>query len=105
MNILLVSKQDVPYSVDIRIAGTTFTFTFNYNSQGDFFTVGLERNGDVLVYGEKIVYGKPLFMSSFDERFPQRPVIPLDRAMSKEYVGWRELENDVFLFVPEVENG
>ena len=102
MEYIPIMKESIPYSTDIRITGTTYTFTFNYNSEGDFFTVDLSRNGDVLVEGEKIVYGNPLFLTYFDEKFPQRPIIPLDRSLSKDKVGWRELGEDVFLFMPEV---
>jgi len=102
MDYISVDKKSIPYSVDIRIKEVTYTFTFNYNSLGDFFTVDLKRGGDVLARGEKIVYGSPMFMASFDERYPQRPIIPLDRSLSKDRVGWRELGEDVFLFMPEV---
>jgi len=102
MEYIRVDKDSIPYSVDIRIAGTTYTFTFNYNSEGDFFTVDLAKNGDVLAIGEKVVYGSPLFLSYLTEQFPMRPIIPIDFSQSKDRVGWRELGEDVFLVVPEV---
>jgi len=96
-----VFKESLPYHADFRIAGTTYTFTFNYNSEGDFFTIDLERNGDVLVQGEKIVYGRALFLSVLDERFPDYPIVPIDFSMQVDRVGWRELGNDVYLVVLE----
>ncbi len=98
MNIMPVNKNEMPYSADIRIQGTTYTFTFNYNAEGDFFTVDLTRNGEILVLGEKVVYGSPLFASYLDERFPLSPVIPVDLSAQSERVGWQELNESVFLF-------
>jgi len=103
MRFLPVFKNDIPYSCDIRIAGTTFNFTFNYNSQGDFFTVDLEKGDEVLAVGEKVVYGRAMFSSFLDARFPAWPIIPFDMAASVDRVGWRELGSDVFLFVIDPE--
>ena len=102
MDYIRVEKNAIPYHADIRIEGTTYTFTFNYNSEGDFFTVDLEQNGEILARGEKVVYGSPLFLSVVDGRFPKRPIVPFDPAGEKDRVGWKELGEDVFLFVPEV---
>ena len=102
MDYIRVEKNAIPYHADIRIEGTTYTFTFNYNSEGDFFTVDLERSGQVLARGEKVVYGSPLFLSYLTEDFPVRPIIPVDFSGTEERVGWRELGENVFLAVPEV---
>ena len=99
MQTLPVFKNDIPYSADIRIEGTTFTFTFNYNSDGDFFTVDLSKNGEVLAIGEKAVYGSPLFAPYLDDRFPMLPIIPLDASGQSDRVGWQELGSEVFLYL------
>lgn len=101
MKILRVAKQAIPYSVDVRIAGETFKFTFDYNVEGDFFTVDLMRDDEVICLGEKIVYGKALFTSFLDHYFPLSPIVPIDRALKDTRVGWNELENTVFLYVLE----
>lgn len=101
LGILHINKNDIPYSTDIRVAGETFIFTFNYNAEGDFFTVDLTKNGEVLALGEKIVYGRALFISYADERFPKAAIVPIDLALNRDWVGWAELENDVFLYVVE----
>src|SRR5690554_4798210 len=95
---LPIEKEAIPYSADIRIAGITYTFTFQYNSEGDFFTVDLARNADILALGEKIIYGKALFSSYLDARFPILPIIPLDMSMQAERVGWQELGTSVQLY-------
>jgi len=102
MKIIHVEKKVIPYSADIRVAGTTYTFTFNYNAEGDFFTVDLarsDRGDEVLALGEKITLGRALFVSYVDERFPLLPIIPIDLSMQVEKVGWKELGESVFLYV------
>ena len=56
----------------------TYTFTIKYNEVGKFFTVDLlDLNGDVLVFGEIIRYGRALFNVVEDERFPLPVIIPV----------------------------
>ncbi len=102
MEYLPVAKQDIPYSVNINVEGTTFEFTFNYNAVGDFFTVDLARGGEQLVNGEKVVYGRPLFMTYFTEEFPLKMILPLDGAMEESRVGWQELQETAYLYMPGV---
>ncbi len=99
MQLLPVFKDDTPYSADYRIGGATYNFTFNYNSEGDFFTVGLARGDETLVLGEKIIFGRMLFASYFDERFPLAAIVPIDLSGQVDRVGWEELGNSVFLVV------
>ena len=103
MRFIPVFKNDIPYSANMRIKDTTYTLTFNYNSQGDFFTVDLAKDEDVLAVGEKVIYGRAMFSSFLDARFPAWPIIPFDMADSVDRVGWRELGSDVFLFVIDPE--
>lgn len=102
MQYLPIAKRAIPYSVDIKIEGITFEFTFNYNSDGDFFTVDLARNGEQLVNGEKIVYGRPLFMTYFTEQFPLKMILPMDGSLEESRVGWEELQETVYLYMPGV---
>lgn len=99
MQTINVDKNAIPYSADIRIGVRTYTFTFHYNSEGDFFTVDLVQGEENLVVGEKIVYGKALFTSYLDERFPFAAIIPIDLSMQAEKIGWQELGKSVFLYV------
>jgi len=99
MNYIPVFKDVLPFVYSIKIAGETFVFTFNYNESGDFFTVDLFRGDEILCYGEKIVYGKPLISAFADERFPKAAIVPLDFAGIRDKVGFEEMESDVFLYV------
>ena len=61
MEYIDIEKNSIPYTFEIVLAGETFQFTVNYNSFGDFFTVDLYKNNELVRMGEKIVYGLPLF--------------------------------------------
>ncbi|MFF0831028.1 phage baseplate plug protein [Brevibacillus sp. NPDC003359] len=103
MEYLDIEKEQVPYRFEIALSGTVFTFEVNYNSEYDFFTVDLERDGEVLATGNKLVYGEPLFSYSADERFPQVEIIPFDEAGITQEVTWATLGETVFLYVFEEE--
>ena len=67
-----IDVSKVPYSFSIKLTDKTYTFTVKYNEVGKFFTVDLlDLNGDVLVFGEIIRYGRALFNVVEDERFPR----------------------------------
>ena len=54
-----IDVSKVPYSFSIKLTDKTYTFTVKYNEVGKFFTVDLlDLNGDVLVFGEIIRYGR-----------------------------------------------
>lgn len=99
MNYIPISKNLIPYSFDIKLGGETFTLAINYNATTDFFTVDLTKGDEILAVGEKIVYGRPLFSSYVDERFPNVAIIPYDLSEQETAVGWRQLQESVFLFI------
>lgn len=73
-----VDVSRVPYSFSVKLTDRTYTFTFKYNEIGGFFTTDLYDNvGNVLAFGEIIRYGRPLFNSVEDERFPIPVIIPV----------------------------
>ena len=73
-----IDVSKVPYSFSIKLTDKTYTFTIKYNEVGKFFTVDLlGLNGDVLVFGEIIRYGRALFNVVEDERFPLPVIIPV----------------------------
>lgn len=101
MEYIEIEKGQIPYRFEIALSGTVFTFEVNYNSEYDFFTVDLERDGEVLATGNKLVYGGPLFSYSADDRFPQVEIIPYDEAGITQEVSWATLGETVFLYVFE----
>lgn len=96
-----IDKAEIPYRFDIEIAGELFTFEIHYNARFDFFTAALEKNGVVIVAGERITYGQPMFGALNDPRLPKIPIIPKDVAGQETRVGWDQLDETVFLFLDE----
>ncbi|WP_079908278.1 hypothetical protein [Paenibacillus sp. 32352] len=105
MEYIDIEKKNIPYRFDIALKGTVFTFEIHYNADFDFFTVDLERNGEILVQGEKMVYGVPLFGDMSDSRLPSVSIVPYDESGMNEAVTWSTLNESVFLFLGSVEDG
>ncbi|MCL2415789.1 MAG: hypothetical protein FWD01_03145 [Defluviitaleaceae bacterium] len=95
-----IQKNLIPYQFDIRLDGKTFTFVIRYNAQGNFFNTDLSRNGELIVAGEKIVYGRTLFVNQQHLDVPTTPIIPYDLAMNEDKVSWDNLGETVFLWIP-----
>lgn len=101
MEYIEIEKEQIPYRFEIDLSGAVFAFEVNYNSEYDFFTVDVELDGEVLITGNKLVYGVPLFSYSSDERLPQVEIIPFDEAGITQEVTWATLGEMVFLYVFE----
>jgi len=102
-----IQKSLIPYQFNIQLGGKTFIFDIRYNAQGDFFTVDLYHNGELLVAAEKIVYGRLLFVNQQHLGVPTVPIIPYDLAMNEDRVNWDNFNDTVFLWLPNggFENG
>lgn len=98
---LAIDVSRVPYTFSVKLADKTYTFTVKYNDIGKFFTVDLlDVNGNVLVFGEVVRYGRPLFNVVEDERFPIPVIIPYcitDTDVSE--VTWENFGKDVKLYL------
>ena len=96
-----IQKEQTPYRFEILLGAEPFEIEVRYNADFDFFTVDLYKDGEALVYGEKLVYGVPLFVDVFDQRFPVLQLVPKDDAGLEERVGYSNLGETVFLQVVE----
>jgi len=98
---LIVDKSSIPCEMQIELAGEIFRIRFDYNALHDFFTATLSRRGRVVVYNEKIVYGKALFASVWlgDGSYPAVDIIPLDLTGSVDRVTWETFGKEVFLWI------
>lgn len=94
-----IEKALIPYRFEIELGVELFEIEIHYNQVGDYFSLDLYKGGEVLVYGEKIVYGEPLFSEVYDTRFPGPTIIPFDEAGNESRVGWDNLSETVFLVV------
>lgn len=100
MEFLPIDKDLMPYEVEYELGSEDFSFHYHYNETYDFFTVDLYKNGELVVAGEKLVYGNPLFESTYDPRtHPAPTIIPLDPAGHENTVNWNNLNNTVFLIL------
>jgi hypothetical protein len=97
-----IDKNLIPYRFNIQLASEIFTFEVQYNADFDFFAVDLEKNGEVLVLGEKIVYGTYLFRNVADRRYPKVGIMPYDESKQSTAVTWDTLGKSVFLFVEAI---
>ncbi len=75
-----------PYSFSVKLIDKTYNFTIKYNEAGGFYTADLYTNtGDVLAFGDPIRYGRALFNSIEDERFPLPVIMPY--SLTGDYIG------------------
>ena len=99
-----IDTSKVPYTFSVKLADKTYSFVIRYNDVGGFFTAALSiaSTGKLLAYGDPIRYGRPLFGSIEDERFPLPVIIPLCLSGDKiDTVTWDNLGNDVKLYLFE----
>ncbi|MCM3413517.1 phage baseplate plug family protein [Metabacillus litoralis] len=101
--IIEIQKDEIPYTFEVEIDGELFGFQFNYNVRFDFFTIDLKKNDEVIVYGEKLVLGQPLFTNNFDAEVPNAVITPLDLNGTETRVTYENLGETVFLFVEVIE--
>lgn len=97
MRYIDIDKDAIPYTFDMRLNNVTWSFEVRYNAEHDFFTVDLLKQGELIVAGNKLVYGKRLF--DVVQNKPSVPIIPYDESGNSNRVGWDELGRSVFLYL------
>lgn len=97
-----IDKNSIPYRFDMEFTGEIYTFELNYNEKFDFFTMGISKDDEPIIVGEKIVYGKTLFSSVNDVRLPKVDLIPLDTTgKAVDRITWENFGETVVLWVGE----
>ena len=98
-----IYTSKVHYTFSVKLKDRTYSFTVRYNDIGKFFTIDLlDVNGNVLAFGEIVRYGRALFNTVEDERFPIPVIIPsciTDNDVSE--VTWENFGKDVRLYLYE----
>lgn len=94
-----IEKENIPYRFEIELEAEIFEMEIRYNDLYDFFTIDLYKDGEPLVYGEKVVYGVPLFQDVRDLRFPAVDIVPMDEAGLENQVTYENFQKTVFLTV------
>ena len=104
MEYIDIDKDLIPYTFDITLKDETYTFNVSYNQLKDFFTIDLYKNDKLIVVGEKLLYGKPLFLTSQHRDIPKVDIIPFDISENTERITFENLNEDVFLFIIDGDN-
>ena len=101
---IAIDTSKVPYSFSTKLEDRTYSFTIRYNDVGRFFTADLSisATGELLAYGDPIRYGRPLFGSIEDERFPLPVIIPICLTGDDiDTVTWDNFGKEVKLYLYE----
>jgi hypothetical protein len=101
MEYIKIDKDLIPYEFDIALKDETFKFMVKYNSLNDFFTIDLYKNDEVIILGEKLVYGKPLFLSCLHKSIPKVYILPYDISSNTDRITYENLGEQVFLYLVE----
>ena len=97
---ILITKDLIPYSFNILLADELFNLTISYNENHNFFTVALEKDGEVICNGEPIVYGVPLFRDIYEAgKYPAIDIIPIDESGEQNTVTFENFNEVVFLTI------
>ena len=99
MKYIDIEKSKIPYSFEVVLANETFQFEVFYNSEGDFFTINLYKNHELIVLGEKIVYGVDLFDNLKHLPVPKVTIRPFDTTGVANRITYENMNEDVFLYV------
>ncbi|MGG0666972.1 hypothetical protein ABE073_00325 [Lederbergia citrisecunda] len=101
---IAIETDLVPYRFDIELGTEKYEMRVRYNELHDYFTLDLLKDEEALVYGEKIVYGVPLFSEIYDSRFPAPMIVPMDESGKETRVSYDNLNKTVFLMVVNKED-
>ncbi len=98
--VIPIAKRSLPYSMDIRLGANTYRWLWQYISWGDYFTVDLALNGNIVCRGEKLVYGNMLWRYLERDTLPGVPLVPLDLSGQETRAGWEQMGDTVHLYAP-----
>lgn len=95
-----IKKSLIPYTFDILLANEVFNIGVKYNETADLFTIALKKDGVTICTGEPIVYGVPLFNSTYiADKYPKLRIVPYDESEERNKVTWENFNETVFLVV------
>jgi hypothetical protein len=95
-----INKELIPYEFDIVLDKKLYVLGLNYNYTYDFFSVDLYRNKELILSGEKLVYGLPLFVNYQYLDVPKNIVlIPLDITEDNNDITYDNFNESVFIYI------
>lgn len=99
-----VDVANLPEEFEIELAGDNVYLRFDYNEQGEFYTVDIfDNNHDDVVIGEKVVYGQRLWNVFSKPELPQIDIVPLDISGKDNTVTADNFGVTVFLYIMDNE--
>ena len=97
-----INKEDLPCGFDIVLGAEEFNLFFQYNTAEDMFTCTLSKGEEVLVYGEPLVYGIPLFKDVYNaDTFPCLDIVPYDESNEEDTVTYSNFGEKVLLTIDD----
>jgi hypothetical protein len=94
-----IDKNFIPYTFEIQLDNITYAHEVHYNNEYDYFTIDLYKNDEAVVYGEKIVYGRPLFITYTYLQVPQIFILPYDLAENELRFNFDNVNKKTFLYI------
>lgn len=95
-----IDLTNIPQVFSTTFGNLTVSLGINYNALGDFYTVDLYDNqGNQVIMGEKLVYGKRLWSNYVDPRIPSIDLIPLDESGVSKICSKETFGKTVFLYI------
>lgn len=99
MRYINIDKNLIPYEFEISLKNETYQFEVLYNTVGDFFTINLYKDHELIRYGEKVVYNVPLFENLQHLGVPKVWIFPHDTTNQANRITFENMNEDVFLYV------
>ena len=98
-----IDLTNIPQVFSTTFGNLTVSLGINYNALGDFYTVDLYDNqGNAVIMGEKLIYGKRLWRNYVDPRIPSIDLVPLDESGVTKICNKQTFGKTVFLCVDTV---
>lgn len=98
-----IDLTNIPQVFSTSFGNSTVSLGINYNALGDFYTVDLYDNqGNQVIMGEKLIYGKRLWSTYVDPRIPSIDLVPLDESEVNKVCNKSTFGKTVFLYIDTV---
>lgn len=98
-----INLNNIPQIFSTSFGNLTVSLGINYNALGDFYTIDLYDNqGNQVIMGEKLTYGKRLWSNYVDPRIPSVDLVPLDESGINKVCNASTFGKTVFMYIDTV---
>lgn len=100
-----VDVASLPEEFEIELSGDNVYLRFDFNEEGQFYTVDLFNNAyEPIVTGERLVYGQRLWRDFTKPEIPQVDIVPFDISHKENTVTSDNFGRTVFLYLMTFED-